>query len=76
MPPTPTNQLSLDDVDIFVSNATQSEEVRDLAVLIFFELLGRHTGTPCEPTGFEEMEVSDLKLAFYRTVNELVHRAA
>jgi len=75
MPPL-TYQLSLDDVDYYATNTTQSEEVRDMAVLIFFELLGCLTGNPCEPTGFETMEIEDLELTFYRTINELVHRAA
>ena len=75
MPLIPTYQLSLDDVDYFVTNATQSEEVRDMGNLVFFELMRRLTGHRRQATGFETMNIYDLELAFYRTLNELVHRA-
>jgi len=74
MPENPP-QLSLDDVDHFISTATRPEDIRDVACLVFFKLLGRFLSCHLEPTGFEDMSIGDLQLAFFHSINELVHRA-
>lgn len=55
-----------------IRNATHPEELRDILVLIFHEVVMRWTRRRVEQTGFEGVSESDLYAAFYRTVNELL----
>jgi hypothetical protein len=67
--------FSLKNLAYRVENAVQPEDIRDVAVSIFHEMMIRKTRVPFEATGFELASDHELCLAFYRTVNELVTRA-
>ena len=64
----------LDNLDARVKQAANPERVRDILVLIFRELMMRHTRHRTEHTGFEAATNDELQLAFYRTANELIVR--
>ena len=66
--------FSLNDHCAAVSQAGSVEEIRDIVVLIFREVVMRWTGCRGERTGFEDATEQDLHYAFYRAVNELLVR--
>jgi len=77
MAPTPTNTAKFGnfDLDVFelkVLNATNREQLRDILCLIYDELSMRAYNYRCHPTGFEAATEHDLRLAFYRTVNQMI----
>lgn len=57
-----------------LTGSTAPEHLRDLLVLIFHEMAMRRTGSRYEKTGFEGLKHDELHSAFYRVVNEMVHR--
>jgi hypothetical protein len=67
--------FSLEEHDKCVAAAVLPEDIRDIVVLIFLEIVMRLTRRRAEGTGFEAVSLEDLHLAFYRAVNELVRRA-
>ena len=66
--------FTLDTLDQYVKDVSEPEEIRDVTVHIYDEMEMRKTGSRSGQTGFEAMSDYDLRLSFYRTVNELVHR--
>jgi hypothetical protein len=66
--------FSLNNLDATVSQATHPEELRNILVLIFREVVMRATGTRTEQTGFEAATNEELELAFFRAANELLVR--
>jgi len=74
MPVAPANHFSLNNHEHRVINAVQPEDLRDILCYIFHEMAMRSTGSRTEATGFEAATHYELHLAFYRTVNEMVHR--
>jgi hypothetical protein len=51
---------------------SSQEVLRDTLVLIFDEMTMRHTGSRDKQTGFETISDTELHIAFYRTLNEMV----
>lgn len=74
MPYTPPHHFSLTNHEIRVTNAALPEDLRNIACLIFDEMERRRTGDRVDQTGFEDATNYELRLAFYRTVNEMVRR--
>ena len=70
----PVRFNNLDALDIHVRNLTVPEDFRNLLVFIFNEMVMRLTRNHFEETGFESLGNNDLHHAFYRVVNEMVHR--
>jgi len=61
--------FSLDNHDLRVTNTVLPEELRNIVVLIFRELVMRLTGARVERTGFETATNEELHLALYRAVD-------
>ena len=55
-----------------LASATNPRELRDIAVLIYDELSMRRHGVRSKITGFEATPYSDLRYAFYLTLNRMV----
>jgi len=66
--------FSLNNHEHRVTQAAQPEDLRDILCDIFHEMAMRRTGSRYEETSFEAATDYELHLAFYRTVNEMVHR--
>jgi len=74
MPLTPAHRFSLTTHGNRVAQATEPEELRDILCYIFHEMSMRLSGSRVERTGFEAATSYEIQLAFYYTVNEMVHR--
>ena len=66
--------FSLEDHWYRVTHAVLPEDLQDILVLIFREMVMRYKGLQVEATGFRNASDDDLDYAFYLTVNEMVHR--
>ena len=66
--------FSLDNHEHRVTNAATPEELARIVFLIYWEMVIRQAGYEYEITGFGEATDSELHLAMYRTVNEMVMR--
>ena len=64
--------FSLQNLDTIVAQATHPEQLRDILILMFREVMMRCDGNRVERTGFEAATEEELHLAFFRTVNEMI----
>lgn len=66
--------FSLQNLDTVVTQAPHPEQLRDILVRLFREVMMRCSGNRVERTGFEAATEEELHLAFYRTSNEMIVR--
>jgi len=64
--------FDLDGFGLQVAATTNREQLRDILCLIYDELAMRRRGYRWKYTGFEDATYSDLRYAFYRTVNQMI----